>query len=71
MCKEGHLLPEMLKGRKVQARYMKLGCMVDIDPADHVARLKEKTLKVACKCKRGASRSEVKNAFDLFRKQRP
>jgi lambda repressor-like predicted transcriptional regulator len=58
----------MLKGRKAQARYTELGCMVDMDPAERVASLKEKTLEVALKSKRGASRSELKNAFDLFRK---
>jgi hypothetical protein len=37
----------MLKGRKAQARYTELGCMVDMDPAHRVASEKEKTLKVA------------------------
>jgi hypothetical protein len=37
----------MLKGRKAQARYTELGCMVDMDPANRVASEKEKTLKVA------------------------
>lgn len=32
MCKEGHLGPEMLKGREAQARHIWLGCMVDMDP---------------------------------------
>jgi hypothetical protein len=47
MWQEGHLVPEMLKGRKAQARYTGLGCMVDMDPAYSVASEKEKTLKVA------------------------
>ena len=40
MWQEGHLDPEMLKGREAHARHMRLGCMVDMDPVIvwHVGR---------------------------------
>jgi hypothetical protein len=36
-----------------------------------VASEKEKTLKVAFKCRRGEDRGELKNVLDLFRELRP
>jgi hypothetical protein len=59
------------EGKESSSEAHEIGVYGRHGPGQHVASEREKTLKVAWKCKRGERRDELESVLGVSREQRP